>query len=315
VAAEKDYTRLGLFLLLAVVVILGTVMFFVQRLRDRPAIQFVTYTDQNVVGLGIDSPVRFKGVTVGRVDGVRVDAESRLVEIGFELFLDQLTGLAGVDEDEGASADFRPPEDMRTNVMGNPITGEAYLLIDSPRNPPPPMTLGFETDRPYMPSMPSAMASVMEQLPELIERGLALVDTAEHIVARLPVTLDKSDAFFTTADRIFRTSDIPELSDELRQTVADLEALLGDDGTLNTFLESTKAAVDESDLPATTESLRTVVEDARTSLERANLAVDDIRRGLPAVLAAIEQLRALARHIEEQSEAILVNPGRQEDSR
>jgi ABC-type transporter Mla subunit MlaD len=74
------------------VVILGTVLFFVQRLLDRPDVGLVTYTSQNVVGLKPDSPVRFKGVTVGRVDRVAVNADSRLVEIGFELFLDQLTG-------------------------------------------------------------------------------------------------------------------------------------------------------------------------------------------------------------------------------
>ena len=59
-AVEKDYTRLGLFLILTVIVILGTGLFFVQRLRARPAIALVTYTDQNVVGLRTDSAVRFK---------------------------------------------------------------------------------------------------------------------------------------------------------------------------------------------------------------------------------------------------------------
>jgi hypothetical protein len=101
----------------------------------------------------------------------------------------------------------------------------------------------------------------------------------------------------------------------LRETVDNLETLLGDEGTLNTFLESTKSAVEDSNLPATMRDLRTVVGDARKSLDRANLAVDDLRRGLPAVLAAIEQLRALTRLIEEQSEAILVNQARQEESR
>jgi hypothetical protein len=296
-------------LITAAIVIMGTVLFFVQRARDRPSIEVVTYTDQNVAGLKIDSPVRFKGVAIGRVQDIRVDVESRLIEIDFELFLDQLTGLTVEAQTREVA------KDLRAFTIGNPITGEAYLHIDSPADPPPPMDLDFEPDRPHLPSMPSPLAEIRDQLPELLERGLALVDTAEHIVARLPATLDKSDAFFTTADRVFQESHIPELSDDLRKTVADLEVLLGDEGTLNTFLESSKVAVDESDLPATMEDLRAVVGDARKSLDRANLAVDDLRRGLPAVLLAIEQLRALARLIEEQTEAILVNPARQEESR
>ena len=79
---------------------------------------------------------------------------------------------------KGTGEAIRTPEDMRATVMGNPLTGEAYLLVDTPPDPPPPMDLGFEPDRPYMPSMPSPMASVLERLPELINRALNLVDTA-----------------------------------------------------------------------------------------------------------------------------------------
>ena len=46
---------------------------------------------------------------------------------------------------------------------------------------------------------------------------LGLVDTAEQIVARLPTTLDKSDAFFTNADKILRESELPEFSKDAPQ--------------------------------------------------------------------------------------------------
>ena len=85
--AEKDYTRLGLFLVIAGVVVLATAMFFVQRYRERPSFAMVTYTEQTVTGLNITSPVRFKGVLVGQADidggligGAALDAAS-FVEI------------------------------------------------------------------------------------------------------------------------------------------------------------------------------------------------------------------------------------------
>ena len=37
---------------------------------------------------------------------------------------------------------------LRAQVVGNPVTGEAYLLLDVPKNPPPPLALGFTPDRP-----------------------------------------------------------------------------------------------------------------------------------------------------------------------
>jgi hypothetical protein len=41
-------------------------------LRTRDAIAFVTYTTENVTGLDVSSPVRYLGVPVGRVTGIRV---------------------------------------------------------------------------------------------------------------------------------------------------------------------------------------------------------------------------------------------------
>ena len=58
-AAEKDYTRLGLFLFVALLVVIGTSLVFIQKGREREVFALVTYTDQNVTGLGTQSPVTF----------------------------------------------------------------------------------------------------------------------------------------------------------------------------------------------------------------------------------------------------------------
>ncbi len=76
-AVERSYARLGLFLVLTVIVVLATTLMVVQRLRSRAVIPFVTYTSDNVSGLDITSPVRYRGVAVGRVTDVRVDPRTR----------------------------------------------------------------------------------------------------------------------------------------------------------------------------------------------------------------------------------------------
>ena len=50
-AVERSYARLGLFLVLALIVVLGTTLVVVQRLRSRAVIPFVTYTSDNVSGV------------------------------------------------------------------------------------------------------------------------------------------------------------------------------------------------------------------------------------------------------------------------
>ena len=75
-AVEKSYARLGLFLVVALVVVLTTGFLFLQRLRLKTVIGVVTYTPENVSGLDVSSPVGYRGVSVGRVTEVRVDHAS-----------------------------------------------------------------------------------------------------------------------------------------------------------------------------------------------------------------------------------------------
>ena len=76
-AVERSYARLGLFLVVALVVVLATALLFIQRLRSQAVIEVVTYTTENVSGLDVSSPVRYRGVSVGRVTEVRVDPREK----------------------------------------------------------------------------------------------------------------------------------------------------------------------------------------------------------------------------------------------
>jgi paraquat-inducible protein B len=175
----------------------------------------VTYTNENVSGLDISSPVRFRGVPTGRVTDIRVDPRGNIVEIDFEMFLDRLNTI-GVDV-----ARIREITDiagmfphLRTQIIPNPVTGEAYLLVDAPRNPPRPIELGFTPNRPYVPSMPSTLATVQDRLPALLDRAEATLQTLREIVNRVPDSLRRTDRFFTNIDRIVQQSDLPALSSD-----------------------------------------------------------------------------------------------------
>jgi len=83
-SVERNYARLGLFIAIALIVILGTALLIIQRLRTREAIAFVTYTTENVTGLDVSSPVGLLGVAVGRVTGfvsIRAQARSKSISM------------------------------------------------------------------------------------------------------------------------------------------------------------------------------------------------------------------------------------------
>ena len=312
-AVEKSYARLGLFLVVVLVVVLATALLFIQRWRSRAVIELVTYTNESVSGLEVSSPVRFRGVSLGRVSEVRVDPHDVIVEIDFELFPDRLNTIGIGAERIGQMQDFLgvAPK-LRASMVSNPVTGEAYLLLDVPENPPTPMTLAFTPDRPYVPWVPTTMATVQDRLPAILERAEATLQTVTEIVSKVPESLDRSNRFFTNVERIFQESELPALSADSRKffsttsgqidkIATDLERVIGADGTLVTFVENANAAIKAADLPTTNQS-------ARAAADQTTLAADDLRRTLPAIRDSLDQLRDLARQLQEQPESVVYGP-------
>src|SRR4029077_19329466 len=123
-----------LFIVVTLAVVLATSVLFIQRMKSREAIRFVTYTTENVTGLDISSPVRYRGVSVGRVTDVRVDPRGILVEINFEVFLGRLNEIGMNVSRIRQIADPGMFPRLRAQLTANALTGEAYLLLDSPQN-------------------------------------------------------------------------------------------------------------------------------------------------------------------------------------
>ena len=311
--AEKSYARLGLFIVVTLLVVLVTAVFFIQQLKNRAAIDMVTYTTENVFGLDVSSVVRFRGVPVGRITGIRVDPKGTMVEIDFEVFLDRLSTIGlNVRRIRTISDVAGVFPKARAHVMGNPMTGEAYLLIDQPQNPPPPLELGFKPSRPYIPSMPSMFARVQDQLPALLDRADATLQTLSEIIARMPDSFDRSDRFFTHVERIIDESHLPTLSADSRkfftttsaqieQIRSEMDGVIGTEGTLVKFSEEARAAIKAADLPAATQS-------AREAADNSRLVSDDLRRSLPAIRDSLEQLSQFSRMLEEQPESVMYGP-------
>ncbi len=313
-AVDKSYARLGFFVVVTLTVVLATAVLFIQRWRSRPLLEVVTYTTENVSGLDASSPVRFRGVTVGRVSNVSLQQSESgsIIEIDFEVFLDRIRTLGGNVKRVQQLAELGLFGDLRAQVISNPVTGEAYLLLDIPKDPPPPMELRFTPDKPYVPVMPSPFDRVRDRLPLVIDQAEVMLQTFVEIINRIPQSLDKSDRFFTSVERLIQDSDLPALSAESRkfftlttsqigQFSADLEKVIGAGGTLEQLIEEARATVKAADLPATAEA-------TRNASNQATLAADDFRRSLPAIRESLEQLRDLAKMMEEQPESFVYGP-------
>src|SRR4051812_10221504 len=310
---EKSHARLGAFLVVVLLLAIATGLLFVQRARTRAVLDLVTYTTENISGLDVSSPVRLRGVPVGRVTELRVDPLGKTVEIDFEMFLDRLNTIGMDVQRIRQTADVtRMFPNLRAQVIGSLVTGEAYLLIDAPERPPESIELGFTPTRAYIPSMPSPRAAVTDRLPEVLERTEATLQVLREIISRIPDSLDRSDRFFTNVERIIRDSDLPGLSTDSRsffttttgqigQMTSDLQSVIGPEGKLVTFLDDVRSAVEAADLSATNQA-------ARAAADQTVLAADDLRRALPAIRDSLGQLSDLARQLQEQPESMVYGP-------
>jgi len=308
-AVERSYARLGLFLVVSLIVVLGTALFFIQRFRTQEVLDLVSYTDGDVSGLNTGSPVRFRGVPIGRVEELRIDPRGTLIEVDFEVFLDRLAQVGSNVEGLQRQAASGLLSHLRAQAVGNPVTGDAYLLLDIPQNAPPPISLTFTPTRVYVPFMPTVFQTAQDRLPALMDRAAATLQTMEAIVTRVPASLDRSDRFFDSVERVIRATELPALSadsrrfftttaEQMAQISANLDRSLGPQGTLATFVKDTNASIAAADLEATTKS-------TRDAMNQTNLAADDLRRSLPAIRDALTQLRDLARMLEEQPESVI----------
>jgi phospholipid/cholesterol/gamma-HCH transport system substrate-binding protein len=318
-AVEKSYARLGLFLVVTLVVVFATALFFIQRMKSREVIDLVTYTTGNVTGLEVGSPVRFRGVPIGRVEALRIDQHGSLIEVDFEVFLDRLYDVSSdVERVQRLAATGAFPH-FRASIVSNPVTGDSYLFMDIPPNPPPPIALTFTPTRVYVPYMPTILTTAQDRLPELLERSAHAMQTLETILNQIPDSLERSNRFFNNMERVVETSDLPALSAESRtffattsaqihQITSDLHTALGPDGTLERFAGDMRTSITTADLAGTTQR-------TREAMNQTNLAADDLRRNLPAIRDSLAQLRDLARLLADQPEAVLYGTHQQKAKR
>ena len=309
-AVDRSYARLGLFLVVMTAVVVATAVFFVRRAQAHRVIEAVTYTEGNVSGLEISSPVRFRGVQVGQVEELRVEPRGSLIEIDFEVFLDRLTVIGANVQRIQLAAATGALESLRAQVVSNPVTGAAYLLLDAPSpTASAPIALTFKPSRTYVPATPTLMAKVEDRLPLLLDRTAATLKTLGDVIARAPDSLERADRFFAHLEQVIDKSDLPGLSRDSRafftttsaqieQMASNLDKSLGPGGTLERFADDMRTSIETADLAATTQS-------TREAMNRTNLAADDLRRNLPVIRDSLAQLRDLARLLSDQPEAVI----------
>ncbi len=169
--------KIGIFFL-ASLLIAGTALIWIGSSRFfEDAKTVVAYFTESVQGLESDSPVKFRGVPVGRVKAIRMAPDGRLIEVVM-----------------GLQKNFKLTEDLgvKMNLMG--LTGQKYIEMDTfrPDQAKEMIDLNFKPAYHVIATYPSDIREIGNALEKIFQKINAVdVDRLSSSLLRISTRLDK----------------------------------------------------------------------------------------------------------------------------
>jgi paraquat-inducible protein B len=201
VAVATNRWKLGLFVIVGFAVALAALVIFGAQSFNKKTVEVVSFFDESVQGLDVGSPVKFRGVTVGRVSAIEIAENLRHVQATSELSAEQVGRLklgargtgngTGNGTGIGSKSRIVVHPDMRVQLAQAGITGVKFILIDffdSKTNPVVP--LPFQPPRNYIPTAASTMKNLEDTVVKTTNRFPEIADDAarhaEYVSSRPP---------------------------------------------------------------------------------------------------------------------------------
>ena len=246
-SAKPNFFRIGVFILGGVVILVGALLIFGGGQMFRPKIMAETYVNGTVQGIDIGSPLKFRGVLIGKVTGINfafteydvdtTDGLSNYVVLFMEIdrevfpgmFTENLTPLLNRGIEKG----------LRVRIEPQGITGLNYLDIDYfPEDRFPVLWPKWKPRYYYIPSAPGELTSFLDSINGILHEveklniggiskaGTELLDNLNTAVTEAQIGKISSDvqALVGHFETTMSSARIPELSSDLRKFIADLES-------------------------------------------------------------------------------------------
>jgi phospholipid/cholesterol/gamma-HCH transport system substrate-binding protein len=306
VSTKPNNFKIGLFVLIGVGLLIAGLFAFGARSYFKPRHVFETYIQGAVQGLAVGSPVKLRGVTIGKVTYIGFvwneypQYGTEYVLIIFEVPENRL--LLPPVNDISAMLNVEIAQGLRARIQAQGITGTSILALDylDPA-PNPPLQIPWKPKHYYIPSAPG-------QFPELlasIEKTLRHLETVD-----LTVTIERLNNVLGTAGRLVTNVDTVNF-DSLGTNANALVAELRDTNTrLQATLAEARDAIKGTDLPAVgrnTQALETRLNEMAAQLQTVIASLDsgDLKETLANTRDATEQLHALLNELKQQPSSII----------
>ncbi len=300
--SRAAFLRVGLLVVAGIGLVIGLIWFF-GGARLAHGTLYESYFRESVQGLEVGAPVKYRGVTVGRVTelglvsaeyGSRnapVQIDRQTYRLVFVRFVVDRTLIGQVPDTEAAVK-----LGLRVRLATQGITGLTYLELDF-ADPVqyPVQQVPWRPRNDYIPSMPSTLLQVQNAATQFLAKlnkldidtlatslnGL-ITDTRENLAhGDLHRALADASVLLRTLNDAVQRADLPALTANLGQTSTSLRTL-ADSRDLHHTLANAAEISDR--LAASSTQLQTLITGLQATTRRVDNTVGDLQQGLLPIL-------------------------------
>jgi phospholipid/cholesterol/gamma-HCH transport system substrate-binding protein len=290
-ARQKTNLIIGLFVILGVVMGVVAIIWVGATSYFQKGTTYVSYFDESVQGLQLNSAVKFRGVDKGLVESIKVAPDNRNIGVVMKINMREELQKTAVAQLKSAG-----------------ITGIMFVELDlrKPGEKDLSPKIDFPSEYPIIPSRPSEMQRLVAGANEIVEKfnqidakGISdqLIATTKaleeliqskqitSILARVDAAAGNLDRLTARADKILGEAGLDKTMAETREAVKGAQAMLAtlNDQVLGMQLPATMAKTREltRELQATSQNLRQSSETLEMLLQRVYDRPSDLLFGKP----------------------------------
>jgi ABC-type transporter Mla subunit MlaD len=192
-SAKTTNLKIGIFVIIAVTLLVAGLLAFGAKSYFAPKTYFETAVEGDVAGLSVGSGVQLRGVPIGKVTRITFSwhaypgSKSHGLVVEFAIDGDQMPWPQGGYR---ALVDTAVKNGMRVMVKSLGITGTSILSIETLRPPPPEPELDYTPKHCYVPSAPGLFTRMLEDM----ENSLQNVQNVDFAAIAQGVTNALGDA-------------------------------------------------------------------------------------------------------------------------
>ncbi len=188
--SQKTKFTVGLFVACGIGIALVAVIWLgMSRIFEKGSF-YAAFFNESVQGLDVDSPVKYRGVSVGRVESIGVAPDSKLIQVVLKIESGQ-----------------KLESDIVAQLKSVGITGSMFIELDRKRDDEPDLSphLNFPTEYQVVGSKPSGLSQILKGIDDVLKK-IKSVDL-EGISDRVKSGLDVFSSVLKKTDGILAANE------------------------------------------------------------------------------------------------------------